>query len=53
MKRGFALMFQVATNLSSHVLYTVLVAGGFYLPPLPRSTKNKSEGLGILNFKYL
>jgi len=24
MKRGFARMFQVSTNLSSHVLYTVL-----------------------------
>lgn len=24
MKRGFARMFQVCTNLSSHVLYTVL-----------------------------
>jgi len=47
MKRGFARMFQFTTNLSSHVLYTVLVAGGFYLPPLPRRTKNKSEGLEI------
>lgn len=26
MKRGFATMFQVRTDISSHVLYTVLVA---------------------------
>jgi hypothetical protein len=30
MKRGFDPMLQVATNLSSHVLYTVLVAA-FYI----------------------
>jgi hypothetical protein len=29
MKRGFVRMFQVTTNLSSHVLYTVLCAGRF------------------------
>lgn len=30
MKRGFAPMFQISTNLSSHVLYTVLAVRCFY-----------------------
>ena len=51
---GFAthiLSFKAQKPIGKTDIYNVLVAGGFNPPPQQRSTKNKSEGWGNLNFK--